>query len=129
MTIRDDNQCRLTSNISLEEAYSRIAQGQEGLSFLRRNDQLNVERAEGRTFHGFNEGMLCFRPTYKVCSSSYFFFFLVYWVQCPHTGASLSLLPSLAVCMCMCICMCMCMCICMCVSFPCTSFSCEQTTS
>ena len=90
MTIRDDNQCRLTSNISLEEAYSRIAQGQEGLSFLRRNDQLNVERAEGRTFHGFNEGMLCFRPTYKVCSSSYFFFFGVLGSMPSHRSFSFS---------------------------------------
>jgi phosphatidylinositol-bisphosphatase len=32
---------------------------------LRELDQLNIERAEGRVFQGFEEGFLNFRPTYK----------------------------------------------------------------
>ena len=36
-----------------------------GLAFLRKNDQLNIERGKGNTFHGFEEGDTCFKPTYK----------------------------------------------------------------
>mmetsp|Transcript_6235 Transcript_6235/g.9051 ORF Transcript_6235/g.9051 Transcript_6235/m.9051 type:complete len:807 (-) Transcript_6235:128-2548(-) len=32
---------------------------------LRRKDQLNIERAQGRVFQGFEEGVLNFPPTYK----------------------------------------------------------------
>jgi len=35
------------------------------LEELRNNDQLNIERAQGRVFQGFEEGKLIFRPTYK----------------------------------------------------------------
>ena len=35
------------------------------LEELRVNDQLNIERAQGRVFQGFEEGKLMFRPTYK----------------------------------------------------------------
>ena len=36
-----------------------------GWAYLRKNDQLNVERGQGNTFHGFVEGETCFEPTYK----------------------------------------------------------------
>lgn len=35
------------------------------LNELRVNDQLNIERAQGRVFQGFEEGKLMFQPTYK----------------------------------------------------------------
>jgi len=35
------------------------------LDVLRENDQLNAERMAGRAFHGFKEGKLNFKPTYK----------------------------------------------------------------
>ena len=41
-----------------------LAQGAESaLETLRRADQLNTERAAGRAFAGFREGLLSFRPT------------------------------------------------------------------
>lgn len=43
-----------------------LALSQKGyLEPLRKNDQLNIERAEGRAFQGWEEGPLNFPPTYK----------------------------------------------------------------
>ena len=35
------------------------------LDTLRQHDQLNLERASGNVFQGFEEGQLTFLPTYK----------------------------------------------------------------
>eukprot|EP00752_Nemacystus_decipiens_P012707 g11259.t1 len=37
----------------------------DNLEFLRGKDQLNIARASGAAFQEFQEGPLCFRPTYK----------------------------------------------------------------
>jgi inositol polyphosphate 5-phosphatase INPP5B/F len=54
---------RIQTDISVEECYRRIRSND--LEYLRRNDQLNIERAAGRSFDHFNEGPLNFKPTYK----------------------------------------------------------------
>ena len=70
-TIRDhdyifwlgDLNYRIQTDISVEECYRRIKSND--LNYLRKNDQLNIERTAGRTFNGFEEGILNFKPTYK----------------------------------------------------------------
>lgn len=60
-------------------AITRIAGSSSMRSVLSMNDQLRVEKEKGNIFQGFDEGKLCFRPTYKyvisasneVASSSY----------------------------------------------------------
>ena len=54
---------RIVEGISVEQVLERVAGGD--LDFLRDRDQLNVERAAGRVFAGFNEGRITFLPTYK----------------------------------------------------------------
>ena len=54
---------RMQKDVTLEECYERIKQND--LAFLRANDQLNTERANGRCFSGFEEGVVNFLPTYK----------------------------------------------------------------
>ena len=54
---------RLDESVDTEECFGKIeAQDYE---FLRRYDQLNMERAAGRAFQGFQEPVLAFAPTYK----------------------------------------------------------------
>lgn len=49
--------------VGLEEVFSRIES--KDLKYLLQYDQLNVERAAGNVFEGFNEGEVTFSPTYK----------------------------------------------------------------
>jgi hypothetical protein len=45
------------------QVFAKCASGD--FAFLRRKDQLNIERARGNCFENFNEGALDFPPTYK----------------------------------------------------------------
>lgn len=54
----------------------------EDLEALRQRDQLNIERAAQRSFHGFTEGPLTFRPTYKFQVSGGH----EWWSPCPRVG-------------------------------------------
>jgi hypothetical protein len=62
---------RIQVDISTEECYRRIRsnkkteKGHNDLVWLRSQDQLNIERAHGRVFELFEEGVLNFLPTYK----------------------------------------------------------------
>ena len=53
---------RIRADISTAEVFARAEAGD--LAFLRAHDQLNVERAAGRVFRGFDEGPLTFPVTY-----------------------------------------------------------------
>ena len=56
---------RIIETVSTERCFE-LACGDDGdLEQLRSRDQLNTERAAGRSFHGFVEAPLSFRPTYK----------------------------------------------------------------
>lgn len=59
---------RIDDCLSTEEVLALSQKGQ--LETLRRNDQLNIERAEGRVFQGWEEGLLRFPPTYKYQSGT-----------------------------------------------------------
>ncbi len=54
---------RIASGVTVEQCYQRIREGD--FDYLRSQDQLNQERAAGRTFVGFEEGVVSFLPTYK----------------------------------------------------------------
>ncbi len=54
---------RIDDSLTTEEVFDLIEKGD--LEILRQKDQLNIERARGRVFHGFQEGVLEFLPTYK----------------------------------------------------------------
>ena len=54
---------RIDETIPTEEVLN-LSQKHE-IEKLRRNDQLNIERAEGRVFQGWEEGQINFLPTYK----------------------------------------------------------------
>lgn len=54
---------RIDDTLSVEEVLKLSQTG--SLENLRRCDQLNIERAEGRVFQGWEEGQLNFLPTYK----------------------------------------------------------------
>lgn len=54
---------RLDESVDTEECFGKIEA--QDLDFLRRYDQLNMERAAGRVFQGFTEALLAFPPTYK----------------------------------------------------------------
>ena len=54
---------RVDESIPTERVIELSERGQ--LKELQDNDQLNIERAQGRAFQGFEEGTLTFRPTYK----------------------------------------------------------------
>lgn len=56
---------RIIETVSTEKCFELAYGGENELDILRRGDQLNLERAAGRSFHGFSEGLLSFRPTYK----------------------------------------------------------------
>lgn len=54
---------RIDDVFSTEEVFTMIEEGELGQ--LRDKDQLNIERARGNVFQGFEEGVLEFQPTYK----------------------------------------------------------------
>ena len=54
---------RIDEAMSTDEVLNLSQKG--ALDRLWRNDQLNIERAEGRCFQGWEEGQLNFLPTYK----------------------------------------------------------------
>eukprot|EP00978_Attheya_sp_CCMP212_P022016 scaffold65048_cov43-Attheya_sp.AAC.1 len=54
---------RIDESLSTERVLGLSEKRQ--LDELRSMDQLNIERAKGRVFQGFNEGILNFAPTYK----------------------------------------------------------------
>jgi inositol polyphosphate 5-phosphatase INPP5B/F len=54
---------RLDESVDTEECFGKIEA--QDFDFLRRYDQLNMERAAGRVFQGFTEALLTFPPTYK----------------------------------------------------------------
>lgn len=56
---------RIVEGVELDAVYEHIENGAEGHEALLALDQLNVERAAGRVFAGFQEGRLGFPPTYK----------------------------------------------------------------
>lgn len=56
---------RIVETVSTEKCFELAYGNESDLELLRKNDQLNIERAAGRSFHGFSEGPLTFRPTYK----------------------------------------------------------------
>lgn len=56
---------RIVETISTEKCFELAYGGEAELEVLRKSDQLNMERAAGRSFHGFIEAPLTFRPTYK----------------------------------------------------------------
>eukprot|EP01138_Halocafeteria_seosinensis_P013564 gb/GECG01013853.1/.p1 GENE.gb/GECG01013853.1/~~gb/GECG01013853.1/.p1 ORF type:complete len:870 (+),score=105.76 gb/GECG01013853.1/:1-2610(+) len=60
---------RIQENLTIPEVLELAKKAQKGdesaYKTLRNNDQLNIERARRRTFHGFLEGTLTFPPTYK----------------------------------------------------------------
>jgi phosphatidylinositol-bisphosphatase len=54
---------RINDDLSTEEVFQCAERG--NLMELRQHDQLNIERKRGAVLHGFEEGALNFRPTYK----------------------------------------------------------------
>lgn len=54
---------RIDVSLNLEEIMNHI--WCENITFLRKKDQLNIERALGNVFQGFEEAPLTFLPTYK----------------------------------------------------------------
>ena len=54
---------RIDDSLLIEDIFRMIEKND--LEILRQKDQLNIERAKNRVFHGFQEGMLTFAPTYK----------------------------------------------------------------
>ena len=54
---------RVDESMATEKVLELSEKGE--LKELRELDQLNIERAHGRSFQGFEEGQLLFRPTYK----------------------------------------------------------------
>jgi len=54
---------RFDESVDTEECFAKIEA--QDLEFLRRYDQLNMERNQGRVFVGFQEPVLRFPPTYK----------------------------------------------------------------
>lgn len=56
---------RIVETVSTEKCFELACGGDGDLEQLRVRDQLNIERAAQRSFHGFAEGPLTFRPTYK----------------------------------------------------------------
>lgn len=56
---------RIVESVAVGKCFELACGGDAELEILRRADQLNMERAAGRSFHGFLEGPLTFRPTYK----------------------------------------------------------------
>lgn len=51
--------------MSYEEALAAIQLQRQGLQELHEHDQLDAERQKGAVFVGFQEGYMCFPPTYK----------------------------------------------------------------
>jgi inositol polyphosphate 5-phosphatase INPP5B/F len=57
---------RIAETVSTERCFELAKEGGDNeLEYLVKSDQLNIERAAGRSFQGFIEGPLTFRPTYK----------------------------------------------------------------
>ncbi len=56
---------RIVESISADRCFELAYGGDDDLEQLRQLDQLNIERAANRSFAGFVEGPLTFRPTYK----------------------------------------------------------------
>ena len=57
---------RIAETVSTERCFELAKEGGDNeLEYLVKSDQLNIERAAGRSFQGFVEGPLTFRPTYK----------------------------------------------------------------
>ncbi|CAM9934305.1 unnamed protein product [Scytosiphon promiscuus] len=54
---------RITEEISDQEVFEML--GRDDLETLRELDQLNIARASGTAFQEFQEGPLCFPPSYK----------------------------------------------------------------
>lgn len=54
---------RIDEAIPMEDVFLKV--NQNDFKHLLEHDQLNVERAEKRVFHGFSEGTINFPPTYK----------------------------------------------------------------
>jgi hypothetical protein len=54
---------RIDVSLSLEDIMELLQK--ENLQALRKKDQLNLERAQGNVFQGFEEALLTFPPTYK----------------------------------------------------------------
>ena len=54
---------RFDERVATDECFAKIEA--QDLEFLRRYDQLNMERSQGRVFVGFQEPVLNFPPTYK----------------------------------------------------------------
>eukprot|EP01041_Mallomonas_annulata_P002723 gene2723-5362_t len=54
---------RIDEELSTDEVFDKVNEGD--LPYLLQRDQLNVERAKGTVFQGFEEGVITFPPTYK----------------------------------------------------------------
>lgn len=54
---------RIDDEYTTEEVFAKLESND--LESLRQKDQLNLERAKGNVFQGFDEGILTFPPTYK----------------------------------------------------------------
>lgn len=54
---------RIDDEFTTEEVFAKLESND--LESLRQKDQLNIERAKGNVFQGFDEGVLTFPPTYK----------------------------------------------------------------
>ena len=54
---------RIEEGLSTEEIFAKIEQG--NIAYLSSIDQLNLARARGEVFQGFEEGLITFMPTYK----------------------------------------------------------------
>ena len=55
----------LNYRVTISEKEAKTIIGEGNLSELLLFDQLNIERAAGRCFNGFSEGLVTFPPTYK----------------------------------------------------------------
>eukprot|EP01038_Epipyxis_sp_PR26KG_P011261 gene11261-15109_t len=54
---------RIDDDIPIKQIFAKIEEND--FEMLRQKDQLNIERAKGNVFQGFEEGQLNFPPTYK----------------------------------------------------------------
>lgn len=54
---------RIDDSLSTEEVFDKI--NENDIPYLRKRDQLNIERLRQNVFHDFEEGELLFHPTYK----------------------------------------------------------------
>ncbi|EPS59755.1 hypothetical protein M569_15050, partial [Genlisea aurea] len=60
----------LNYRISLSYRYAKALVEMQNWRALLENDQLRLEQRNGRVFEGWNEGKICFPPTYKYSNNS-----------------------------------------------------------